>query len=427
MASMRTMSESTPPVIPSTDSPAGSVEFVLDLGHALHALGHPSHWLEDGMSRAAERLRLDAHFFTTPTSIFAAFGDPSHQRTHLLRVEPGAVHLERLARVISTGHEVLAGRITPIAGSAELAGIMSSRPRYSALVTALAFALSGAAAGRFLGGGAAEVATAAALGGLLALLSLLASRMGAAGRMFEPIAAFFVSLCATALALHYPLSVYVTTLAAILVLLPGLTLTAAMAELSSQHLVSGTARLTGAAVQFLGLTFGVAMGTRVVTALWGAPAHVTPYPLPQWTEWVALVAAPMAFTVLLRARPRDYPWIAATGGLAFFAGRFATHAFGSELGALSGALVAASVSNFIARARGTSPATTLIPAILLLVPGSVGFRSLTLMMNRDVLSGVEAAFRMISMITALVAGLLTAGVLVPPPALGDGPERRRKR
>ena len=418
------MSSSDSPGDPPRPTPPGSVQFVLDLGHALHALGHPSHWLEDGMSRAADRLGLDAHFFTTPTSIFAAFGEGDGQRTHLLRVEPGAVHLERLARVITTGHEVLAGRMTPVAGSAEIDATMSSPPRYGALVTALAFALSGAAAGRFLGGGGPEVLSAAVLGGLLAALAMLWGRFAPVKTMFEPIAAFLVSACATALARQYPLSVYVTTLAAILVLLPGLTLTAAMAELSSQHLVSGTSRLTGAAVQFLGLAFGVVMGTRVVGGLWDMPAHVTPYPLPQWTEWIALVAAPMAFTVLLRARPKDYPWILLTGALAFFAGRAATRAFGAELGAMTGALVAASLSNLLARVRGTSPATTLVPAILLLVPGSVGFRSLTMMMNRDVLSGVEAAFRTISLVTALVAGLLTAGVLVPPPALGDRPAKR---
>lgn len=422
---MRRMSHFPTPGTETVEAdPRLSEAFVLDLGRALHALGHPSHWLEDGMSRAAERLGLEGNFFTTPTSIIAAFGAPPHQTTHLLRVEPGAVHLERLARVIAVGHDVLGGRITPLQGSTELGEIMSSKPRYGRLLTAFAFALSGAAAGRFLGGGLHEVLTAAALGGALALLSFVAARFSAAQRMFEPIAVFFVSLSAAALSHQYTLSVYVTTLAAILVLLPGLTLTAAMAELSSQHLVSGTSRLTGAAVQFLGLAFGVVMGTRVAASFWGAAAHVTPFALPQWTEWIALLAAPLAFTVLLRARPRDYPWILLTGVLAFFAGRYATRLFGAELGALHGALVAAGVSNLIARRRGTSPATTLVPAILLLVPGSVGFKSLTLMMNRDVLSGVEAAFRMISMVAALVAGLLTAGVLVPPPALGEHVRRR---
>jgi uncharacterized membrane protein YjjB (DUF3815 family) len=127
----------------------------------------------------------------------------------------------------------------------------------------------------------------------------------------------------------------------------------------------------------------------------------------------------MAFTVLLRARPRDYPWILGVGTLAFLAGRAAAGGFGSELGAFVGALVAASLSNLLARRRGGSPATTLVPSILLLVPGSAGFRSLTLIMNRDVLSGVEAAFRMLVMVAALVAGLLMAGVIAPAPGLAE--------
>jgi uncharacterized membrane protein YjjB (DUF3815 family) len=60
-----------------------------------------------------------------------------------------------------------------------------------------------------------------------------------------------------------PLSTYLATLGGLIVLLPGLTLSAAMSELNAQHLVSGTARLTGAIMRFLVLMFGVALGSRV--------------------------------------------------------------------------------------------------------------------------------------------------------------------
>jgi len=400
-----------------------AIEFVLDLGHALHAHGHPSHWLEAGMERASTTLGLRGQFFTTPTSIFAAFGEQERQQTRLLRIEPGEVHLERLEHVLATGREVLSGRLSPADGSRRIAEHLRAPSRYGRAVTGLAFALSGAAACRFLGGGTNEVVAAAALGGLVALLDAAASRVAALRRLFEPIAVFVVSGAASALAVAFPLSVYVTTLGAILVLLPGLTLTVGMAELSSRHLVSGTARLTGAGVQFLALAFGVAMGTRVAEQLVGTAAPLAPVPLPAWTEYVALVAAPLAFTVLLKARPRDYAWLLAVGATSLFAGRAATHAVGPELGAFTGAFLAAALSNVVARRRLGSPATTLVPTILLLVPGSVGFRSLTLLMNRDVLSGVEAAFRMFVMVGALVAGLLMAGALVPAPSLaGDEPQ-----
>jgi uncharacterized membrane protein YjjP (DUF1212 family) len=396
-----------------------AIEFVLELGRSLHALGHPSHWLEEGMQRASDRLGLVGQFFTTPTSIFAAFGPSRAQRTHLLRVEPGDVNLEQLSGAIELGHEVLSGRRTPAEGTRALHALAAQPPRWGVGLTTLAFALSGAAAGRFLGGGVQEIAAAALLGLVLALLARIAALVPAFGRMFEPAAAFLVSACASGIAHFQPLSVYVATLGAILVLMPGLALTAAMSELSSQHLVSGTARLTGAGARFLGLAFAVAAGSRVAALVVGPAAHVTPPPLPGWTEWIALVLAPLAFTILLRARPRDYPWILFTGALAFVAGRAAARGFGPELGAFTGALVGASISNVLARRRGGSPATTLVPTILLLVPGSVGFRSLTLLMNRDVLPGVEAAFRMMIMLAALVAGLLMAGVVAPAPGLAE--------
>jgi uncharacterized membrane protein YjjP (DUF1212 family) len=396
-----------------------AIEFVLDLGHALHALGHPSHWLEAGMERASARLGLHGQFFTTPTSIFAAFGEQHRQQTRLLRVEPGEANLERLEEVLETGREVLSGRLGAAEGSRRLKALPGRPPRYGARLTALAYSVSGASACRFLGGGVPEIATAAAMGGLVALLALLSPRLPAIRRLFEPIAVFIVSGVVTAIAHVFPVSVYVTTLGAILVLLPGLTLTVAMAELSSKHLVSGTARLTGAGVQFLGLAFGVAMGSRIVSGVFGVPAPVTPIPPAGWTEYAALLLAPLAFTILLRARPRDVPWLLVVGASAFFAGRAATRAVGPELGAFTGALVAAALSNVLAKRRRGSPATMLVPSILLLVPGSVGFRSLTLLMNRDVLSGVEAAFRTFLMSGALVAGLLMAGVLVPAPALTE--------
>lgn len=402
-----------------------AIEFVLDLGHALHAHGQPSHWLEAGMERASARLGLRGQFFTTPTSIFAAFGEQEKQQTRLLRVEPGEVHLERLEQVIATAHEVMSGRLDPAEGSRRLAAHRRSPPRWGTTTTTMAFMLSAAAACRFLGGGATEVATAALLATIVALLAAAAPHAKVLGRVFEPIAVFVVSTIAGVLATRFPLSVYVATLGATLILVPGLTFTVAMAELSTRHLVSGTARLTGAGVQFLGLAFGVAMGTKLADVLAGTPAAVAPVPLPEWTLVPALLLAPLSFTVLLKARPRDFPWVLAVGVGAYFASRAAALAVGPELAAFTGAFAAAAVSNVVARHRHGSPSTTLVPAILLLVPGSVGFRSLTLLMNRDILSGVEAVFRMFVTAAALVAGLIIAALLVPAPSLAEDEASKR--
>jgi uncharacterized membrane protein YjjB (DUF3815 family) len=50
----------------------------------------------------------------------------------------------------------------------------------------------------------------------------------------------------------------------------------------------------------------------------------------------------------------------------------------------------------------------------------VGFRSLTSLIEREALTGIETAFSMILTAIALVAGMLVAGVNVPERRIGSG-------
>ena len=391
--------------------------FVLRLGRALHALGYSSHRIEEMLADAADRLGLEGQFFTTPTSIFSAFGAQERQRTFLVRVEPGDLHLERLGRVQEIAEQVLAGRLAPRAGLAALDALDREPPRWGVAITTLAFGIAGGSAACLLGGGAVEVAAAAALAMLTGWVAAARLLPPDARRFHEPLSAFVVSFGVSGLASRVPLSTYLATLGGLIVLLPGLMLSAAMSELNAQHLVSGTARLTGAIMRFLVLIFGVALGARVAHAVFGAALAATPTPLPAWCEWAALLVAPFAFTVLMRARPVDAPAILGVCAAAVIGSRAGSQALGPELGVFAGSLVAGLLSNWLARVRHTPALVTLSPALLLLVPGSIGFRSLALLLDREVVNGIEAAFRMVIMFAALVAGLQIAGIAVPAPRL----------
>jgi len=389
------------------------VGFVLRLGRALHTYGYPAHRLEDVMGEVAARLGLQAQFFSQPTSIFAAFGPQDDQHTYLMRVEPGDVHLEKLAAVDAVARDVLAGTLDPEHGTARIAAIVAAGPRYGAALTVAASGMSSASVARFLGGGAREVVLAAVIGLIVGMLAFATARVRSARRVFEPLAAFVASLLAAGLSLAFgPCSVYVATLAGVIALIPGLTLTTAMTELATRHLASGTARLSGAMVVFLAIAFGVALGARVAELAFGSPRIADPVELAAWTEWAALVLAPLSLTVLFRAPPRELQWIFATCVLGFFGGRLGARVLGPELGIFVGALTAGVTSNLYARLRRRPASVTLVPAVLLLVPGSIGFRGLALLLQQQVVGGVESAFRMLLMLSALVAGLLIANVVV---------------
>jgi uncharacterized membrane protein YjjP (DUF1212 family) len=301
--------------LPANPKERDAIGFILRLGKALHSYGYAAHRLEQVLDQSAVQLGLESQFFSTPTSIFASFGPQEDQRTFLIRVEPGGVDLGRLAMLDSVTIKVLHGEVSPAVGSAEIEKILESKDQYGRVITTLAFGLASAAACRFLGGGLREIGISGGIGLVIGLLNLASGRLSQLARVFEPVAAFVASLLAAVVGHWVGYSIYTATLAGLIVLVPGFTLTVAMTELSTRHLVSGTARLMGAFVLFLIILFGVALGARIATELVGPPNIVDIVPLPGWTEIVALVAAPLA---LRFARQGSFAGLVLAFFLAFF-------------------------------------------------------------------------------------------------------------
>jgi uncharacterized membrane protein YjjB (DUF3815 family) len=256
------------------------------------------------------------------------------------------------------------------------------------------------------------------IGLLIGLLAIVAGQNGGLGRIFEPLSAFVASAAAALLAaMGAELSVLLATLAGVIILIPGLTITTAMTELSTRHLASGTARLMGAMVMLMGITFGIAFGNKAVGLALGTPPMIDPVALPAWTLLVALMIAPFAFAVLLKAEKRDMLWILAAGVLAYTGATVGARLLGPELGAFGGALLTGIGSQWYSRITNRPSQITLVPGLLLLVPGSIGLRSLTSMMDQDVLLGVDGIFRMALIAVSLVSGILIARIVSPTRAL----------
>src|ERR1700733_7816863 len=100
-----------------------AIEFVLNLGRALHRYGTPAHRLEEALLECCRRLGLSAEVFTTPTTIIMSFADPVALRTRMMRVEGGELDMSKLARVDALADAVASRKIAPAAGVDELAAI----------------------------------------------------------------------------------------------------------------------------------------------------------------------------------------------------------------------------------------------------------------------------------------------------------------
>lgn len=390
-----------------------SADFVEKLGRALHRYGTPAHRLEEALSLVSRRLGLDGQFFSTPTAIFATFGRT--ERTRLMRVEPGEVNLEKLSQVDRDLDSLIDGSLEVDEAVERLDAVEDIPQRYGPVVTTVAYAAASGSASSFFGGGLPEVAAASFIGLLIGLLAILVPRVPSIGRLFELLASLTAAWVAAAVtATGWPVAMSVVTIAGLIVLVPGFTLTTAMTELATRNLVSGSSRMAATLVMFFTIGFGVTLGGRLAELVFGTLPEATPTPLPAWSVGVALVVAAAAFTVLFRARPRDLGWIIAASFLAYFGSRVGARWLGPELGALVGAIGIGVGGNLHARWLRRPAAVTQVPGLMLLVPGSIGFRSVNALVREDVLSGVQAAFAMVLVATALAVGLLIANVLVPP-------------
>lgn len=389
--------------------------FVVKLGQALHRYGVPAHRLEQTMSLMAQRLGMTGGFFVTPTGIFASFGLPEEHRTSLIRTESTEVNLEKQARLDELVSRVIRGHLSIVDGTQQIDAIVAAPPRYGPWLNTICFALAAGAAARFLGGGWREILVTTIIGLVIGILAVIMGRSKEAGKVFEPTAAIIASaLVMLAAQVFYPFAVYLTTLASLIVLLPGLTVTIAMRELATRHLVSGTARLMGAVLLFFQLGFGVALGSQINRLLPPITFSAAPLPLPAWTLWVALLIAPLNFTVLFSARRRDSGWIILACWLSFSGARVGAFLLGPELGVCVGAILLGAGGNLYSRWLQRPPAIPIVPGMMMLVPGSLGFGSLAKFIEKDVVSGVNTAFSMVLIAVALVTGLLIANVIVPP-------------
>lgn len=392
--------------------------FAVKLGQALHRYGTPTHRLEQAMNRVLERLEVEGYFFSTPTGLFVSFGAPEEARTGMIRVSASELHLEKMTRLDELAGRVIRGETDAQEGAREVERIVAAPPRYNAFIRTLSYAFASGSLAVFFNGGWREVITAMLIGLTTGILSFASTRTEDTARLFVPVAAMIGSALAV-LAAHFfvPFSVYITTLAGLIVLVPGLSLTIGMRELSTGNLISGTTRLTGAIIIFLEIGFGVALGRQIdklLPLLSANSYHTLPEPLPFGMLYIALLIVPLCFTVLLNARPKDALWIVFSCVLSFGGARLGASLLGAELGVSLGAVAVGAMSNLYARTQHHPAAVFLLPGLLLLVPGSIGFGGFSKFIERDVVSAIEATFQMILVAISLVTGLLVANLVVRP-------------
>jgi uncharacterized membrane protein YjjP (DUF1212 family) len=410
-----------PTPLPSTRSGLSAEEladYLADIGGTLVAYGCPSYRLEEVIAAVGEGEDYSAQAFAFPTGLFislrASRSTPPLLR--MVRVKQWQTNLDRLVLVDAIFNDVADRKLTIREARKQLADIDRRPLPYPRALEWLAVATASASVAVFLRGRLVEV-EAAALAGLL--IGFLAWALGKVpnGRFLAEFVGGLVAASVAGLAsrLHPGASREVIVLSGVIALIPGLTLTTALAEIARKNLVAGAGRLMEAVVGFTSILFGIALelGIEHVTKLSPTVAAAKDGLTLQW-QATALVGASLAFAVLF-AVPRRYVWSAiASGAIGYVATAVGTRVLPGHIAAFLAALAVCSSSNVFARVTGRPAQLFQLPGLTLLVPGSFGFLSLESFLSGDYLKGAAQGFQMFLVAAALVSGILLSSVVVPP-------------
>ncbi len=382
---------------------------------ALHEGGAPSYRIEDTVASLGRRLDIETAVFALPTGLTIGLGPRDEQEVRIVRTQPRPPSLERLRLVNDVIHDLAAGGMGMDEAIGRLDGIFERTGRWSPIWILAAFCATGLGVARLAEGSTGTIIGAGLASLAVGMVLLALGRSPSRVALSEISAAFVASFIA---AVSHPLlhgDTVLIAVAAIIVLVPGLTLTIAMRELAMGHLTAGTARLMGAVKSFVALAFGVGLGEQIgALMVSGMVIESIPPPLGGFGLVLAVVGAGLGLMILLEESPRMAPWFIAAVIVGWGSISLASPLGPPEVSAAIAALVVGLGGNIANRVVGLPAAILVVPGLIVLVPGALGLAGIRAMIDDDAVAGLETIMDTALIGGGLVAGLLVATLLIPP-------------
>ena len=235
---------------------------------------------------------------------------------------------------------------------------------------------------------------------------------------FIPLSTSFVAtlIAAGAKYAFSDLNEVIVVISAIAIPLPGYAITLGSAELASEHVLAGTARLISGILVLLWLIAGAWLGSSLVHGLAGESDSTTGESVPD--VWQVLFAPIVFFAlaVTFQNSYRDTPWAMinqAVGYATTFLARLPN--VSNNLSTFLATFVMTVTANLWARWKDRPASIVLIPSVVVMVSGSSGFRGLVYLFSPDGTDeeGYEQIGNMFEVAVMIIAGILAADMIVP--------------
>jgi uncharacterized membrane protein YjjB (DUF3815 family) len=201
-----------------------------------------------------------------------------------------------------------------------------------------------------------------------------------------------------------------------LVQTPGLTFMLSIIELAVGNFAAGSFRLLSGFAAVLQMSFGVLVGVKISLLAGLSDSFVARARYPLWVYALALFPVAFTFGILLKA-PRyalTYVCIILAAYAAYFSSYYTSLYLGKEIGAAVGQFSICMVANLYSRLSRHPSNVVTTCSVILLLPGTVGIRSLSALIQGDLPTSLNFIITLLLGPTGLAIGFTCANFLLAP-------------
>ena len=384
-------------------------KLIIKFGKAAHSFGTPDDRIEQYLQKLSDSFGIEGEFRSAPKHIMFAFreNDDYWQKMNIASVPDSGFNMTKLAKLDKLVNEIISGKMSIEEADSKLNDFDNIKDTYGNFWIALSYIFAGVGFAALLSGGWMDILFSGILSLIVYFIIYLTKKKGDALEGSIPsTTAFAAGFLAIIFKYYIPdLNYVLVTVSAIITLIPGYGISVGIQELVNNNPLSGMGNLINGLVYLLKQFAGTWFGFMLADVLIKIPdAEAIPVD-PAW-KWFLLALLFFGLVIVFQTSYKDFIWSFIGCALGYLGVVYGSNLFSSNLGNILGALAIGVYSNIWERKTGRPGAIVFLPAMMVLVGGSSGFRGLI-----AVAQGVPDAQKQI-MEMFMIAITITIGLIL---------------
>jgi len=352
-------------------------KFVIRLGSLAHQYGTQSKRLDTFLVEVVRKLGYNGIFKSTPIEISFTFmkSDDLWHKNYLVTFQGGGFNLAKMAKLDMLVSKVIKGNISLDNAIEMLERIDKLKQPYNNTLVAFGYAIAGAGYAGYLQCGIIDIILSAVLSIIVFWIVMKSSKFSERFELATPVLCTFVTGAIAALfSVPFPgIQVYIITLASVIYLIPGFSISNGVIELTYKYVVSGLTNIVNGLFYLVLLFCGAWVGISMIRALFPI-THIPETHLATIWIWPSIMVLVVGLCIIFQTPPRDFIWAILACLITCVGIILGIHMGSVNLGNFLGTVLGVIFSNIWSSRTNRAASIVLLPTIVLLVSGSIGFR-----------------------------------------------------